>query len=120
MTTDIAFSRSKKATKLAAQQFSEAEKQASSGDIKAAYGCIHKAMAGYIGDRLNLPPAGLSDEQYRDALLVGKTDKDVVEEIFNLLTTCSTIRYAPVTTQAIFDADLKRARTLLQNVRWTL
>jgi hypothetical protein len=119
MSTDIAFSRSKKATKVAAQWFSEAEKQASSGDIKAAYGSIHKAMAGYIGDRLNLPPAGLSDDQYRDALLEGKTEQAVADEIFTLLTTCSTIRYAPVTDQTIFDADLKRAKDLLQNVRWT-
>jgi len=119
MLTDLAFSRSKKAVKVASKWFSDAEKQASTGDIKAAYGSIHKAMAGYIGDRLNLPAAGLSDEQYRQALQSSKTDLATVDEIFTLLTTCSTIRYAPVTNQAIFEADLKRARTLIQNVRWS-
>jgi hypothetical protein len=120
MSTDIAFSRSKKASKMAAKWFAEAEKQANNGDIKAAYGSIHKAMAGYIGDRLNLATAGLSDEQYREALLANKTDELVANEIHALLTTCSTIRYAPLTDQATFEADIKRAKSLLQNVRWSI
>jgi hypothetical protein len=117
MNTDIAFSRSKKAASAAEKWFTSAATFAAAGDIKAGYGNIHKGLAGFIGDRLNLPPAGLSDDAYFEALQKSKLDDAIAKQIFDLLNTCSTIRYAPVTDQATFEIDLKKAREFVTQLR---
>jgi hypothetical protein len=120
MNTDVAFARSKKAASAAEKWFTAAASSASSGDIKAGYGNIHKGLAGFIGDRLNLKPAGVSDLEYFDALGKTNVDNDVANQIHMLLNTCSTIRFAPVTDQATFEADLKKARTFVALLRKSL
>jgi hypothetical protein len=117
MNTDVAFARSKRAASKAESWFAEAAASAANGDIKAGYGNIHKGLAGFIGDRLNLPQAGVSDAEYRDALAKTKLDGNIIEQISILLTTCSTIRFAPVTDQATFETDLKRAREYVSQLR---
>jgi len=117
MNTDVAFSRSKKAAAVADKWFAAAAKAASDGDIKGGYGSIHKGLAGFVGDRLNLPPAGLSDEDYHEALSGTKVGGAAINQIVDLLSTCSTIRYAPVTDQATFEADLKKARDYVALLR---
>ncbi len=117
MNTDIAFSRSRKAAAAAERWFTTAALAASEGDIKGGYGSIHKGLAGFIGDRLNLPPAGLSDGDYHTAMSTTKAGSSVANKIVELLNTCSTIRYAPVTDQATFEADLKKAREFVALLR---
>jgi hypothetical protein len=117
MNTDIAFSRSRKSAAAAEKWFATAALAASEGDIKGGYGSIHKGLAGFIGDRLNLPPAGLSDSDYHTALSTTKVGGSAANKIVELLNTCSTIRYAPVTDQATFEADLKKAREFVALLR---
>jgi hypothetical protein len=117
MNTDVAFARSKKAAAVADKWFTSASSSASTGDIKGGYGNIHKGLAGFIGDRLNLPPAGVSDEEYFDALSKTKIGNSAAKQIHDLLTTCSTIRFAPVTDQATFESDLKKARDFVTLLR---
>lgn len=117
MNTDVAFARSRKAAAAAETWFTASSKMASSGDIKGGYGNIHKGLAGFIGDRLNLPQAGVSDAEYYDALINAKVDTQTADQIKSLLITCSTIRFAPVTDQATFEADLKLGRELLSKLR---
>lgn len=120
MNTDVAFARSRKAAAAAESWFSAASKVASTGDIKVGYGNIHKGLAGFIGDRLNLPQAGVSDSEYHDALVQAKVDAQTADRIKTLLNTCSTIRFAPVTDQATFESDLKHARDFLAKLRRTI
>jgi len=120
MQTDVAFARSRKAAAKSESCFNEARSSAANGDIKAGYGNIHKALSGFIGDRLNLPPAGLSDQMYKDELLKAGVPPTIANSVHDLLTTCSTIRYAPNTDQATFEADLKSARDLLGHLRKSL
>jgi hypothetical protein len=117
MNTDVAYARSKKAASAADKWFAAAATSASSGDIKAGYGNIHKGLAGFIGDRLNLPPAGVSDSEYFEALKKTKLGSETAKQIHQLLNTCSTIRFAPVTDQATFEADLRNARNYLSLLR---
>ncbi len=117
MNTDVAFARSKKAAAVADKWFTSASSSASTGDIKGGYGNIHKGLAGFIGDRLNLPPAGVSDEEYFDALSKTKIGNSAAKQIHDLLTTCSTIRFAPVTDQATFESDLRKARDFVTLLR---
>lgn len=117
MNTDQGFARLKRAASAAEKRFGAAVDSASSGDIKTGYGNIHRGLAGFIGDRLNLPPAGIADSEYYDALVNTGVDRDVSNQIHQLLHTCSTIRFAPVTDQATFEIDLKKARIFVALLR---
>jgi len=91
MQTDQAFARSENAYEKALSSL----KKIQPGDIKEGYHQIHKALTGYIGDKLNMNRAGLPDHEYVRALTNKNTDPKLVERINEILDTCSSISYAP-------------------------
>src|SRR5699024_2379661 len=64
MATDRSFLRSQKAAVNASERLEEAVNLSRDGRLKPAYNKLRKALTGFIGDRLNLPEAGLSNQQY--------------------------------------------------------
>ena len=117
MNTDVFFARSQKALDKAKTKMDEAYSSAEDGDIKEAYGALHRALSGYIGDRLGLPEAGLSDEEYLQALKDHNVDSQVPEKLYALLDKCSTIRYAPMTSIEDLADDITEAKKLLGKLK---
>lgn len=113
MQTDTAFARSRTASDKAEKTLSKAE---SADDIKQGYHLIEKALVQFITDKLNLPPAGLSN---RDIIseIEKLGDSEVTTELKRLLTKCETIAYAPNATQETLDSDIQKTRSLLKKVR---
>ncbi len=114
---DSHFARSTQAAAKADEYLEQARGAARAGDLKEAYARIHQSISGFIGDRLNLPPAGLEDDVYVKALRNKGVDMDVVKRIERLLTKCSTIRYAPMTSQEDFAQDADTAHELIKSLR---
>jgi len=117
MNTDVFFARSQKALDNAKAKMDEAYENAEEGDIKEAYSALHRALSGYIGDRLGLPEAGLSDEEYLQALKNNNVDSQIPEKLYALLDKCSTIRYAPATTIEDLADDVEEAKKLLGKLK---
>jgi len=116
MNTDRQFARSQTALDNA---YDKLKLAAEKGDqnIKEGYGALHQAITGYIGDRLSLAEAGLSDEEYLKVLREKDIATEIVNKIRQLLSKCATIRYAPNTTREDLSKDIELAKNLLSQLK---
>lgn len=112
MNSDIAFARSQKARENA---FAELELAKSADDIKSGYNHLQKALGKYIADKLNLPPAGLSNEKLVSELeSIGAST--ISKDVKKLLDKCDTIAFAPNATQAGLETDIQKTEELIKSI----
>ena len=117
METDTAFARSKFADNIANERLQDAIALSEDGDIKGAYNALQKALTGFIGDRINLPEAGLSVQEYADALEQHNVDPNLVKNVRMLLDKCATISYAPDTSHAYLKSHVGLAQSILDKLK---
>jgi hypothetical protein len=112
MNNDTAFARAQKAKEKATTELEQAN---SATDIKAGYSHIQKALIQYITDKLNLPPAGLSNERIVSELeSIGATA--ISNDVKRMLDKCDTIAYAPNATQAGLESDIRKTEELIKSI----
>lgn len=112
MNTDTAFARSRTATSKAEQTLSKIEE---TSDIKEGYYLIEKALTQFITDKLNLPPAGLSNSEII-VQVEDLGDTEVTSELKRLLNRCETIAYAPNVSAQNLENDLDKTRKLIKEL----
>lgn len=95
----------------------QAEEEASGSTPKQAYHYLHKAISGYIADRLGLPEAGLSDQDLSEAVQNKTSRPELSKQLKQMLDKCASISYAPVGNRENIEQDIEQARTLLQKLR---
>ncbi|MGD8749080.1 MAG: BatD family protein [Balneolaceae bacterium] len=120
MNSDQAFARSQKASDKASARLSEAIKLSEQGEIKQAYNLLQKALTGFISDRLTLPEAGLSNQEYVNALEEQNIDKNLVKNVRMLLDKCASISYAPDTSHAYLKSHVGLAQSTLDKLKKVL
>jgi len=120
MQTDTAFARSVKASDKAQQRLKKAIEISEQGDIKQAYNLLQKAITGFISDRLNMPEAGLSNQDYIEALKEQDIEENLVKNVRMLLEKCATISYAPNTTHAYLKSHVGLAESTLEKLQKVL
>lgn len=120
MQTDIAFARSVQASEKAEKRLNEAIDRSEQGHIKQAYGLLQKAITGFISDRLNMPEAGLSNQEYVDALKEKGIEKNLVKNVRMLLDKCASISYAPNTTHEYLKSHVGLAKSTLEKLQKVL
>ncbi len=120
MTTDRAFARSHKASEKAAQRLDEAIKLSEQGNVKQAYSMLQKALTGFISDRLTLSEAGLSNQQYIQALKEHDVDENLVKNVRLLLDKCASISYAPETSHSYLKSHVGLAQSTLDKLKKVL
>ena len=120
METDTAFARSVKASEKAQQRLEDAVDVSEQGDIKQAYNLLQKAITGFISDRLNMPEAGLSNQDYIEALKKQDIEENLVKNVRMLLEKCATISYAPDTTHAYLKSHVGLAESTLEKLQKVL
>lgn len=117
MTNNTAFARSKRALEAAENRLDQAIEKSEEGHIREAYNLLQKALTGYIGDKLNLPEAGLSAQSYVSALQDKGIDKELLKNIRMLLDKCATISYAPDTSHAYLKSHVGLAQSIIQKLK---
>lgn len=120
MRTDKAFARSQLAADKATERLDKAISVSEQGNIKQAYNLLQKALTGFISDRLTLPEAGLSNEEYVQALEERNIDENLVKNIRMLLDKCSSISYAPDTSHAYLKSHVGLAQSTLDKLKKVL
>lgn len=120
MSNDQAFARSRKASDTAADRLDQTIALSEQGNIKQAYNMLQKAITGFIGDRLNLPEAGLSNQDYIEALKQKDIDADLVKNIRMLLDKCASISYAPEATHEYLKSHVGLAQSTLEKLKKVL
>jgi hypothetical protein len=117
LNSDTEFARSRKAGERAAGHLSAAESAISEGNPKIAYSLMHKAITGFVCDRMKLPEAGLSDQQILEHVSGQNPAPALMKSLRTLLNKCATISYAPAGDSADQMADLQKTRTLISDLK---
>ena len=92
---DIVGTKNRKATKMALKRLNLAGTFLKQSLYTAFYEELHKALLGFISDKLNIPVAELSRERITESLREGNVAEKYIETFINILDACEFARYAP-------------------------
>lgn len=92
---DVAGTRTRKATKMALKRLRLAGDYLKQNLYTAFYEELHKALLGFISDKLNIPVSDLSKEKVAEALAGAGVDERLINDFVNLIDACEFARYSP-------------------------
>jgi len=92
---DVAGSKNRRANKMARARLKVAGDYLEKNLPTAYYEELHKAVLGYVSDKLAIPSADLSKERISEALAARSVDEGLVSRLTAILDACEFARYAP-------------------------
>ena len=92
---DVVGTRNRKATKMALKRLQLANTFLKQNLYTAFYEELHKALLGFISDKLNIPVAELSRERITESLREGNVEGGTIDAFIGILDACEFARYAP-------------------------
>lgn len=92
---DVVGTKNRKATKMALKRLNLAGTFLKQNLYTAFYEELHKALLGFISDKLNIPVAELSRERITESLKEGNVADKYIETFISILDACEFARYAP-------------------------
>ena len=92
---DVVGTKNRKATKMAMKRLQLAGTFLKQNLYTAFYEELHKALLGFISDKLNMPAAELSRDKISEALEQRGVDKSLADTFIGILDACEFARYAP-------------------------
>jgi hypothetical protein len=95
LSSDVAYARAQRARRLARKRLAQARKQAQE-DEDAAYAAVARALGDYLGDKFNLPSAGLTRDAIRQALGQHAVPETLIERALAGLDWADSGRFAPI------------------------
>ncbi len=95
---DVAYARARRAHRLARKRLTQARRllDRSGNEREAVYGATSQALIGYLGDKFNLAPAGLTRDAIRQNLSQAGVDPALTARLFDCLDWADSGRFAPV------------------------
>jgi len=84
-------------------------------EVKASFAKLHRALSGFVADRLDLPEAGLEDATLTRHL-APYLDADELAIIRQFLDICASIRFAPSQSRSDLVRELSRVESLLKRL----
>ena len=100
---DVAGTRTRRAGKGAERRLKAASQALKARNESAFYEAIHKAILGYVGDKLRIPLSELSQDNISDTLRQHAVSESTLQSVRDVLETCQFARYAPSTDSAAMD-----------------
>ena len=113
---DVAGSRNRKAMKVARARLKNASAFLRQNLYTAFYEELHKAIEGYISDKLMLPVSELSRERIEEELRARGRDEAVVKALFEVLDACEYARYAPSSGSEAMEAHYRQAEKVISDI----
>ncbi len=92
---DVVGTKNRKATKMALKRLQLAGTFLKQNLYTAFYEELHKALLGFISDKLNMPASELSRERITEALKEGNVNEELIGTFIGILDACEFARYAP-------------------------
>jgi len=118
--TDSNYSRSFTSFETAKARLEAARTAHNSRDTKELYNQLHKALSGFVSDKLGLPLAGLSDRDIVDNVKEKGADPAIVKSLKGMLDKCATISYAPAGSMSEQMNDIEKTETLIKDLKKVL
>lgn len=118
---DDQFRRSEFAEKVASERLDQARSKLAEGeDTKELYSQIHKAVSGYVSDKLGLPEAGLSDSELIENIEQQSVNGQTLKSTKYILDKCNTISFAPTAGKDDIESDIQKAEELITDLKKAL
>ncbi|MEX2456873.1 MAG: BatD family protein [Balneolaceae bacterium] len=87
---------------------------------KQVYRELHKAITGFITDKLQLAEAGLTDQELITSIQAQSVNGEITKPLKSLLEKCNTISYAPAGSKKDIAEDIKKTEQLLEQLKQKL
>ncbi len=113
---DIVGSRNRKATKKALKQLKTASVFLKQNLYTAFYEELHKALLGFIADKLNIPMSELNKENIASRLTEGGVPEETAEAFVALIDECEFARYSPSAGSEAMQAHYDKAAELISAI----
>jgi len=117
---NIAYARSRKANQMAMKQLSKAKKYLSPDTQKQFYAEVSNSLMGFLGDKLNIPSAGIITDEVEDLMKDKNVKDEVIKQYLLCLKMCDYQRFAPSDAQLeemkMFFDEAKQAIVALEKV----
>ena len=114
LNADIAGKRTRKAGKLAEKRLRAANTALKANDEGNFYEAIHKAMLGYVGDKLRIQLSDLNIDNIQQTLSEHRVSDATIATVKDVLETCQFARYAPSHDTHAMDELYKKASATLE------
>ena len=113
---DVVGSKKRKATKMALKRLNLAGTFLKQNLYTAFYEELHKALLGFISDKLNIPVAELSRDRITEALGERGVDGQYVETFIGILDACEFARYSPDAGHEAMEAHYNSALDVISAI----
>lgn len=95
LSSNVAYARGRKATRVATKQLQTAKKFLQSNDGKQFYAEVQRALMGFLGNKLNVAEAALVTDDIQKMLEAKNVAPAIASAYINCLHTCDFQRFAP-------------------------
>ena len=113
---DVVGTKHRKATKMALKRLQLANTFLKQNLYTAFYEELHKALLGFISDKLNIPSAELSRDRITEALTEGGVATSLIDIFIGILDACEYARYAPTTGNEAMAAHYASALEVISSI----
>ena len=113
---DVAGLKTRKATKMARKRLAEAGVFLKKNLYTAFYEELHRALLGYVSDKLNLDAAELSKDNIASRLAGAGVPEGTVSEYISLLDACEYARYSPDAGVETMSANYENAVKVISEI----
>jgi tetratricopeptide (TPR) repeat protein len=113
---DVAATRNRGAVKMARRRLSQAGDFLQKDLHTAFYEELHKALLGYVSDKLAMDMSDMSREHISEALLASGVSGDHVAGLTELLDACEYARYSPDSDHGAMDARYQSALDVIASI----
>ena len=114
--SDVAGTRNRKALKVARARLKNASVFLKQGLYSAFYEELHKALHGYISDKLMLPVADLTRERIGEELSSRGKNEAVIQALSDILDACEYARYAPASGSEAMEKHYEQAVKVISEI----
>lgn len=118
--SDKAGQRTRKANKVAGRRLKAAAVALQEKRESDFYESVHKAMLGYVADKLNIQMSELSGDCIREELSKRGVEEDIVQRCADVLSTCEFARYAPSSDDNAMDKLYEEASDTIDSLERVL
>lgn len=113
---DVVGTKNRKATKMALKRLQLAGTFLKQNLYTAFYEELHKALLGFISDKLNMPVSELSRDRIAESLKDGNVNSGLTETFIGILDACEFARYAPDAGHEAMEAHYQAAVEVISSI----
>jgi len=113
---DVVGSRAGKANKVATRRLKKASKLMQESKSSEFYDEVLRALWGYVGDKLNIPVAQLSQDNIRERLSERGVDDSTIDQFLDAIRECEYVRFAPGDPKGNMNKVYTKAMTAIEKI----